>query len=169
MRITTSIVCCLTVALAACASSLGPLKVQPGQSEADVVRLAGQPRTVYKNPDGSRQLEYNNQPFGTTVYMITVGANGQVSNVAQVLSDPYMDKIKPGLTHDEVLRMLGEPMSTQEYYFSKEEAWEWNIESIGHGGQLKRFDVIFKDGKVVRTETRFLDPYECGMMGCIPN
>jgi hypothetical protein len=167
LRLVPSIV---VLALAACASTMGPPRLVPGQSEADVYAHAGQPAEVFQNADGSRTLEYNNQPFGTTVYMVTLGADGRVREVAQVLSDPYMNKVKPGMTHDEVLRLLGRPMSSQTYALSKEEAWEWNVESIGYGGQLKRFDVIFKEGKVIRSETRFVERYECsGILGCVPN
>ncbi|MFT4173613.1 MAG: hypothetical protein QM639_13695 [Rhodocyclaceae bacterium] len=158
------------LALAACASTMGPPRLQAGQTEAEVLAQAGQPAETFDNADGSRTLEYNNQPFGTTVYMVTLGGDGRVREVAQVLSDPYMARVKPGLTHDEVLRLLGRPLSRQTYPLSKEEAWEWNIDSMGYGGQLKRFDVIFKDGKVIRSETRFIDRYDCGgILGCFPN
>jgi len=84
------------VALAGCdAQRISEL--QPGIStEADVRDRFGVPETIWDEADGARTLEYNRQPAGQINYMITVGADGRLVAVRQVLTPENFARITPG-------------------------------------------------------------------------
>src|SRR3954454_492749 len=95
-----------TLALAGCAVDGGNLK--PGVSTADeATRAMGRPAMEFTNADGSRTLAFPRGPLGTQTFMVDVSRDGTVQSVRQVLSDEVFNRIRPGLTRDQVLRMIG--------------------------------------------------------------
>lgn len=54
-------------------------------TEADVRARFGQPENIWDAPNG-RVFEYNRQPQGQKNYMITIGADGRMSALRQVLT-----------------------------------------------------------------------------------
>ena len=55
-------------------------------SEADVRARFGEPEKIWDAANGGRTLEYNRQPAGYQNYMITIGTDGKMSALRQVLS-----------------------------------------------------------------------------------
>ena len=55
-------------------------------TEADVRARFGEPERIWTEPDGSRTFEYNRQPAGSRNYMITIGTDGRMSALRQVLA-----------------------------------------------------------------------------------
>lgn len=131
-------------------------------TEADVRARFGVPATIYDEPSGERTFEYPRQPAGTTNYMISIGADGKMSSLRQVLHPVYFAKVTPGLDQVQVRRLLGRPAKAQRYAAKDEEVWDWRF---GDGHQVKIFSVTFdRDGRVVSTGTT-LDAKESGQIG----
>jgi hypothetical protein len=117
-------------------------------TEADVRREFGEPKAVFNEADGSRTFEYPRQPEGQTNYFITIGADGRMSALRQVLKPAEFAKVTPGLDKTEVRKLLGRPAKTQRFDLKPdEEHWEWRWLD---GQQAKLFNVTFdRDGKVL--------------------
>ena len=91
-------------------------KLEEGVStEADVRKQFGDPVDVVAAPDGSRTLEYPRQPEGWTNYFITIGPDGKMSALRQVLAEPYFAKVKAGMDKAEIAKLLGRPAKRQSY------------------------------------------------------
>jgi 2-polyprenyl-6-methoxyphenol hydroxylase-like FAD-dependent oxidoreductase len=117
-------------------------------SEADVRAQFGEPAAVLTEADGSRTFEYPRQPEGRTNYFITIGADGKMSALRQVLNARNFAKVQPGLDKSEVRRILGRPAKTTPYELKKEEVWDWRFSD--EASQPKQFSVTFDaDGKVL--------------------
>jgi hypothetical protein len=156
------------IGLAACASVDRIAALQPGIStEADATKAAGRkPEYVWNNPDGTRTLDYSNQPFnGFSSWFVTVDAAGKILKTRLIEVDPEKVDIKVDMSNDQVRRLLGTPR-TIGTFMSGEEIWDWNTVTIGGPGYLVRFNVHFKEGKVVRTSTKTIDRNDCRMFFC---
>ena len=126
-------------------------KLEEGLStEADVRREFGEPATVYDQADGSRILDYPRQPEGQRNYMITIGPDGRMSALRQVLTPANFAKIQPGMGPDEVQRMLGRPAKKQTFSLKRETVWDWRY---AEGQKAREFSVTFDaDMRVVATD-----------------
>lgn len=147
-----------TALLAGCATPNRDARLQPGVSqEADVVSIYGQPRRVWPEADGGRTLEYSSQPRGRHCYMVRLAADGRLVSIEDGLSAANRARIEPGMTPEQVSRMLGAERSRVFFRLSGEDVWDWTVEpdQIGYG---LRFNVHFKDGVVVRTTQSMVFP-----------
>jgi outer membrane protein assembly factor BamE (lipoprotein component of BamABCDE complex) len=119
-------------------------------TEADVRREFGEPQAVFSEADGRRTFEYARQPEGQTNYFITIGADGKMTALRQVLKPAEFAKVMPGLDKAAVRRLLGRPAKTQRFDLKPdEEHWDWRWLD---GQQAKLFSVTFdRDGKVMAT------------------
>ena len=126
-------------------------KLQKGIStEADVRGVMGQPDTVWDDGNGARTLEYPKGPEGVRTWMFAIGASGTLLDYRQVLTQENFDAIRPGMSGDEVRRMLGRPRSVVQFGRKNEEVWDWKYRYV-HEERLfnVHFDIDTK--KVVRT------------------
>jgi outer membrane protein assembly factor BamE (lipoprotein component of BamABCDE complex) len=131
-------------------------------TEADVRARFGEPAAVYVEVDGARTFDYPRQPAGQVNYMITIGADGKMSALRQVLKPVNFAKVLPGLDRTQVRRLLGQPARTQNYALKQEEVWDWRF---ADGQENKVFSVTFDlDGKVVSSATT-LDARDAGQVG----
>lgn len=118
-------------------------------TEADVRAQFGEPAATYSESDGGRTLEFPRQPEGQTNYMITIGADGRMSALRQVLKPTEFAKVTPGLDKAQVRRLLGRPAASQRFDLKREEQWDWRWLD---GQSPKLFNVTFDaDGKVTAT------------------
>ena len=105
-RWTVAAVFATVAALAAC-DQQRIAKLEEGvATEADVRREFGEPKAVFNEADGSRTFEYPRQPEGQTNYFITIGADGKMSALRQVLKPSEFAKVKPGMDKTEVRKLL---------------------------------------------------------------
>ena len=144
----------LVLAALACAcTSPGSLV---GGSEADLRAKMGAPRGEYANADGSRTLSYPTGPLGTETYMAEVAPGGQVRAVRNALNDETFNRINPGMTRDEVLRLIGPPRDSSKFARLDQDSWEYYFQDTW--GYRALFFVNFDPrGIVVSKFTRRLD------------
>jgi hypothetical protein len=119
-------------------------------TEADVRARFGEPEKVWEAPNGGRTFEYNRQPAGHKNYMITIGTDGKMSALRQVLTPENFAKIQPGMMMEEVRKMLGKPMKITPYELKKEVHYDWRYMEPPNTSMV--FTVVFNlDYKVLRT------------------
>lgn len=125
--------------------------VQPGTTRgADIVARQGPPVRSWPDADGGRTLEYSAQPFGHQAWMIRIDANDRVVSIEDGLRQAAREAIEPGLTVEQVSRRLGRERTRQFFRLSGEDVWDWTVEPEMLGSYPRRFNVHFKDGRVVR-------------------
>ena len=123
-------------------------ELEEGMStEFDVRAKFGEPERIWQEADGSHTLEYNRQPAGQRNYMITIGADGKMSALRQVLTPDNFALITPGMQMQEVRRRLGKPAKVTPYALSGETHYDWRF--LDAPSSAKIFTVISTDGRSV--------------------
>lgn len=125
-----NILLALTALLVAGCASYEGRGLRPGDARAeDVVAVMGAPAMSWQDADGSRQLAYPRGPAGFHTFMVRVAANGRLVSIENVLDLPHLAAVKPGLSKEGVLRVLGPPdESMTAYYPARDElAWDWRF------------------------------------------
>ncbi|HEY9109864.1 MAG TPA: outer membrane protein assembly factor BamE [Roseateles sp.] len=141
--------CCLLIA--GCATPDRDARLQPGISTGqDVIAHHGPPKRIWPEADGGRTLEYSSQPRGRHAYMVRLAADGRLVGIEDGLSAAGQTRIQPGMTPEQVSRLLGTERSRVFFPLSGEDVWDWSIEP-DQVGYAMRFNVHFKDGRVART------------------
>ena len=131
-------------------------------TEADVRERFGEPAAIYQDVNGDVTLEYPRQPAGHVNYMISIGPDGKMGALRQVLKLTNFMRVTPGLDRSEVRRLLGRPAKAQSFALKEEKIWDWRF---ADGQEIKVFSVTFdKTGRVVGTGIT-PDPKEIGQLG----
>ena len=121
-------------------------------TEADVRARFGNPENVWDGPGGERIFEYNRQPAGHQNYMISIGPDGKMTALRQVLNPVNFARVQPGMMMEEVRKMLGKPMKQTPYALKNEIAWDWRYMQPPNTSMV--FTVWFNpDMRVLRTST----------------
>ncbi len=132
-------------------------------TEADVRARFGEPEKVWEASDmastpspgaaaapGARTFEYNRQPQGMVNYMITIGPDGKMSALRQVLSPQNFAKIVPGMAMEQVRKTLGKPMKITPYAAQQQTNYDWRYLNPPNTAMV--FTVVFdSDLKVLST------------------
>ncbi len=155
-RLTAALAVALAL-LAACDSKRIEKLEEGVATEADVRREFGEPAAVFNESDGSRTFEYPRQPEGRTNYFITIGPDGKMSALRQVLRADVFARVKPGMDKAELRRLLGRPAKTQTFALKNEEVWDW---CWLDGAQKKVFSVTFDTEGRVKGAASVDDPGE---------
>ncbi|MES2888772.1 MAG: outer membrane protein assembly factor BamE [Pseudomonadota bacterium] len=125
-------------------------------TEAQVRAQFGEPVAVYDEPGGSRTLEYPRQPQGQRNYMITIGPDGKMSALRQVLQPATFRRIVAGMDTPQVRRLLGAPARRLPLERQQQEVWDWRFLN---GQEAKIFSVTFDaQGKVLSTAETVDEP-----------
>lgn len=126
--------------------------LQPGLSTIDDARrMAGRPEIIWANEDGSQRLEYPRGPNGTNTYMLDFGPDGRLIAITQALTAENIAKVVPGMTQDDVRRLLGKPTTVAQYALSHETVWSWHWAEGGVSSDAM-FNAHFSpEGVVART------------------
>lgn len=102
--------------------------LKPGVATAAEVRARlGEPAEEYRGEDGSVTWEFNRQPNGTECYMVTIGPDGILRQIDQVLTETNLARVTAGMDRIEVRRKLGRPGSAVTYGRMNEEVWDWRV------------------------------------------
>jgi outer membrane protein assembly factor BamE (lipoprotein component of BamABCDE complex) len=126
--------------------------LKPGvTTEAQIRDQMGKPETERTFTDGSKRFEYPRGPAGTTTWFVDLDSNGRFVSATQVLTAANIAKVRPGMTQDEVRRLLGKPTTIAEYRLKKERVWSWHWLEDGVNRDAM-FNAHFgPDGTVVTT------------------
>jgi hypothetical protein len=133
--------------LSACATRPEPFYA----TETETLAARGEPTTRRDNGDGTTTLEYATQPDGTRCLMTLVDTDGRVLAQWDALSNKNLARVKPGMSKEDVARLLGAHRSERVYPGTNEEVWDWNIAHRGRGAATL-FNVHFTDGQVRYTD-----------------
>ena len=140
------------------------VELQEGTStEADVRARFGEPEKIWDARDmaslplpgaaaepGARTLEYNRQPAGQVNYMITLGPDGRMTALRQVLTPQNFARVLPGMPMETVRKMLGKPMKVTPYALKRETHYDWRYLNPPSTSMI--FTVVFDpDLRVVST------------------
>jgi hypothetical protein len=141
---------------AACASYNG-YTLRPGVStEAEVRGVMGRPAVEFLDGDGTKHLTYPRGPLGTQTYVADVRADGVLAAVRPVLNDDTFNAIRPGMTRDEILRLIGPPGDAMSFALSGQDAWDYRYTDTW--GYRAVFSVTFdRNGIVVSKFSRRLE------------
>ena len=147
----------IALALSACAAYNG-YTLRPGSSnESEVRGVMGSPALEFTEADGTRQLVYPRGPLGTQTFMASLGKDGVLREVTPVLKDGTFNRIRPGLTQQEILEMIGPPGETM--HFSRSDTTAWDYRYVDAWGYIAIFSVTFDNrGTVVSKISRRLEP-----------
>ena len=149
MRILTHLAAAVVAALALVACDQQRIsELEEGLStEVEVRERFGVPDHIWDEGGGARTLEYNRQPAGERNYMITIGPDGKMSALRQVLTPQNFARITPGMDLNEVRRRLGRPAKITPYALSGETHHDWRF--MEPPTERKLFTVITTDGRTV--------------------
>jgi outer membrane protein assembly factor BamE (lipoprotein component of BamABCDE complex) len=150
----------LGFALVAC-DQVAKNELKVGQSSKEEVQiLMGKPEMIWEEKDGSLVYEYPRGPEGRETYMVTVSADGKYQGMVNILTEATFAKIKPGMTRDQIRRILGKPTSTIKYELKQEESWTWRYAGVNPVG--RRFHVNFDLDGIVKSTEASDDPKDQG-------
>ena len=126
-------------------------ELRPGISTtAEVIDKMGRP-TMEWQEGADKVWEYPFTPEGTRNYMLTIGPDGILKAMEQVLTPENFARVQPGMTREQIRRLLGKPASVQFFELKQEEAWEWKEQTPLPSSDI-RFNVYFSNsGQVTRT------------------
>ena len=113
--------------LAGCAAPQ-PLRVQAGQTEAQMLAVMGPPTGRYALADGVQRIEFARGPYGVSTWMVDLDRAGSVLAIHQVLQAYYFDQVQDGMARDDLLRLLGRPASRQGEWQNRE-TWSWRYDN----------------------------------------
>jgi hypothetical protein len=149
-------VCALAVSLAACDYIAGK-ELQVGESTVDDVRrLMGGPDTIREQADGGVIYEYPRGPEGAQTWIVTIDAQGVYRGMYDALSAENLAKVQPGMSRDEVRRLLGRPGETGRQPGMEGTVMTWRVQ-VGPGVTEMFHVQLGPDGRVVKTD-RSPDP-----------
>ena len=111
-------------------------------TEADVRARFGEPEKIWETSDmasiplpratlavvaapGARTFEYNRQPAGHVNYMITIGPDGKMSSLRQVLTPQNFELVLPGMRVEQVRKLLGKPSKITPFALKQETHYDW--------------------------------------------
>jgi len=144
--------------LGACAHLGRDPQLSPGLSTgADVTVRYGTPTRIWPNADGGRTLEYSMQPWGTSCHMVRLGPDDRLIAIEDTLLYASRFSVEPGMTPEQVSRLLGRERSRVFFSLSGEDVWDWNVAPDQSGYKL-RFNVHFKNGTVFRLSQSMVFP-----------
>jgi len=132
-----------SVLLAACASYSGSA-LRPGEARLEDVQTSmGTPAMRWQDADGSIQLAYPRGPAGFDTYMVRLGSDGRLQSIANVLDSAGFAHIRPGMTTEEVLRVIGPPDYSRTVYFKARDELVWDWRFRNDFAEPSRFFVLF--------------------------
>ena len=131
-------------------------KLRPGSTTTDDVRqIMGNPSLEWRDADGTRIWEYPRTPEGMVNYMLVIGPDHVLREIRQVLTEENFNRVRPGMTKDQVRYLLGQPAHQVRFPLKQETVWDWKTKV--EPGMEWYFNVHFNDdGVVTGTSTNFV-------------
>lgn len=149
----------------ACGSYLG-YGLKPGEDTLEnVIQTLGKPAMRWQNQDGSAQLAFPRGPLGYHTYMATIGANGKLRQIGNVLDEKNFARILPGMSKEDVLHIIGPSYPNWTVYFERRDelVWEWRY--CDAWNDAARFNVLFDNTSEKVRNTLSLTETQRGLCG----
>ena len=145
MKTVASVLAVALLGLAGCATP-GSGGLTPGTSTlADVEARLGRPAKTWKNADGSQQLAFPTGPEGTQTFMVFITPDGKLQRIVGVLNEQFFGLIQPGMTQEQVLRLLG-PAGAPATPYRRSDTFAWTWLYCQSQNVMQYFDVSFDAG-----------------------
>jgi hypothetical protein len=142
MKTVASVLAVALLGLAGCATP-GSGGLTPGTSTlADVEARLGRPAKTWKNADGSQQLAFPTGPEGTQTFMVFIAPDGKLQRIVGVLNEQFFGLIQPGMTQEQVLRLLG-PAGGPATPYRRSDTFAWTWLYCQSQNVMQYFDVSF--------------------------
>jgi SmpA / OmlA family len=150
----TALVACLGLSVIAC-DQAAKIELNAGIStKDDVIRMMGQPGAVWEDKDGGQTMEYARGPVNPMTYMVKITPDGKYLNMVNVLTEANFNKLSPGMSKDDVRRLLGKPGEVQPLKLANEEVWSWKFSATQPS--VRMFHAHFEPGGALK-KTSFSD------------
>jgi hypothetical protein len=129
-----------TALLGGCAW-LAPGGLPPGTPIAKARAALFGPNAEYALPGGGTRLEFDQGQYGRQTYMLDFDANGLLVASTQVLTEPNLATIAPGMPADEVRMRFGRPAWVFNVPWQKLQIWNYRYV----GGDCVWYQVSISD------------------------
>ncbi len=139
-------------ALAGC-DFVAQKKLIPGQhTEHDVRALMGVPTLVWDRADGGKEWDFVRAPQGVETIRVVIGPDGRYQSMTNLLTEANFAKARPGMSGEELTRLLSKPTDVEKYPLKPEVVWSWRYQQ---DGRKQRFNVHFdpSTGRAARFST----------------
>ena len=130
----------LLVSLSGCAT-LAPGGLPPGTPIAHARAAWFGPTGEYALPDGATRLEFARGAFGKQTYMLDFDKSGVLVASQQVLTEPNLATIAPGLPVDQLRRRFGRPAWVFAVQYPRAHVWNYRFD----GGDCVWYQVSVGD------------------------
>lgn len=136
-------------------------ELKVGQStREDVTKAMGRPEMIWEENDGSQQMEFVRGPEGYETFMVDISPDGHYQGMRNVLTAEYFGKVRPGMSKDDVRRMLGKPATMVEFKRKPEVVWTWRFRDPA--ADIRQFHVhLDTEGRVTYVDST-QDPKSIG-------
>lgn len=136
-------------------------ELKPGESTRDdVTRLMGKPQMIWQEDDGRVFMEYPRAPQGHETWLVEIGPDGRYRGMRNLLAPENFARIRPGMTRDEVRRVLGAPTEQATFERRQEVVWSWRHHADQRRSEF--FNVHFDYEGRVRSTSTSPDPKAIG-------
>ena len=146
MRISVKVVVLLASIAASGCAGYAPSRTSLGQDRATLIASMGLPERI-QAVDGADVLHYPRGPSGSHTYFVYIDSNGRVAKWEQVLTEERFDTIKPGMTNEQVIGILGVTKITHGLARNRGYVWHYRYETP----HCKSFVIEFAPDDVVRS------------------
>ena len=143
------------LSLQACAS-YGPDPTLVGLSREQVVARLGNPDPPASFPAEANRLDFPRGPMGKETFFVYFDDQSRAVRYVQSLTEDRFSQILPGMSRDEVVRLIGISRST--FGLARERGFVWNYRYLSPFCQW--FQIEFTKEGTVRS-TGYGKPPEC--------
>ena len=138
----------LAAMLTACAGMRTP---EPGISASQLEKQMGPAADKRVHSDGETLYYYPGQPYGLTMHVARVGADGRLIAMEQRLTQENVARLEKGKTRaDDVRDLLGPPYKVWPFPRMQRDIWEYRMSINGAGGTPQGLYVQISPDSVVR-------------------
>jgi hypothetical protein len=146
MRVSIKLVVLLAcIAVCSCAG-YAPSKTSISQDRDTLIASMGKPERI-RAVDGFDVLHYPRGPAGSHTYFVYLDDNGRVARWEQVLTEERFDTIRPGITNEQVIGILGITKIIHGLARNRGYVWHYRYETP----HCKSFVIEFKPDDTVRS------------------
>lgn len=127
-----------------------------GRSREEIIALMGPPDPPAASPAEPNRLDFPRGPMGKQTFFVYFDEQGKATHFVQVLTEERFSQIRPEMSVEEVVRLIGVSRST--FGLARERGFVWSYRYFSPFCQW--FQIEFtKEGKV--RSTGYSKPPEC--------